>query len=88
MSNADKVAHIKNTFDRVFNNEDGRLVLSVMANECSLNDVGKYETDSNLAYYNNGKRYFIMKILSILRIDLATFLDMYGRSEWNPMNSR
>lgn len=78
----EELREIKVRFEKVFRSSDGEVILSVLGNEC-FSEIGNYESDPYKMAYNEGKRYMLMKILSLSDMSMEEFLELYRRMKWN-----
>ncbi len=78
----EELREIKVNFERVFKSSDGEVILSVLGTEC-FPEIGCYESDPYKMSYNEGKRYMLMKILSLSDMSMEEFLEQYRRMKWN-----
>lgn len=62
----------KDAFEKLFQTEDGKSVLTVLYKLC-MPSIGEYESDTHKAAFNEGQRSVLMQILKLANISKDVF---------------
>lgn len=80
---AHKSLSILEAYKRVFNSDDGKLILEDLSQKCFIWDATVVPNDENTSSFNEGKRCVVIDIMKAVSFDTTNLIKIIERIQKN-----